>query len=353
MNGNQALRPQTGTSPGAVILIDYTNLFGIVSERSSKGDQPDAVILDLIRELNRHVTDHLQMQPLRSVAFANIPPGNNKGHRATGAWLSAGIEPRYSYSHSVDGATTIDLTAEALELSCLAGPTTSFVILSGNNWYVPLIQRLQRRGHFVLMATLESPSRSDHLPTDVLDAFLNARFLLNSTSPSGMALPGEDAVEEPSVQKPTQTKALETDSARHTLEVIERFFGQYEEIYLTPLLRKLSETLEDEDEEPKTLINALEEAGAVWLEKRRGFPHNYTVLLMNTEHPDVQEVKETVGFEASDDDEEEDESYDDDYYPGEDNEPDDDDDGVDDDDDDDEEDDYALEDDDEEEEERN
>ena len=79
------------------------------------------------------------------------------------------------------------------------------------------------------------------------------------------------------------------------LEVIERFFGQYEEVYLTPLLRKLSEEIGDaDDHDPKSLIGDLEECGAVRLERRRGMPYDYTVLIVNGEHPSVIEIKEEL-----------------------------------------------------------
>ncbi len=38
----------------------------------------------------------------------------------------------------------------------------------------------------------------------------------------------------------------------------------------------------------------LEECGAARLERRRGMPYDYTVLLVNAEHPAVQEVREEV-----------------------------------------------------------
>ena len=37
----------------------------------------------------------------------------------------------------------------------------------------------------------------------------------------------------------------------------------------------------------KALVGDLNEAGAVWLEKRRGYPYDYTVLLINHDHPNV------------------------------------------------------------------
>ena len=38
----------------------------------------------------------------------------------------------------------------------------------------------------------------------------------------------------------------------------------------------------------------LEECGAVRLERRKGMPYDYTVLLVNNDHPAVQEVREDV-----------------------------------------------------------
>jgi len=278
----------------AVLCVDYTNIFGVISQRSDN-DQPDAVVLDLVRELKRHVSDHLRLKPIRTLGFASLPPTHVKGHRATGAWLSAGIEPRFTFARSTDEASAIDMAMEAMELSREMGPKTAFILLSGNQWFVPLVQRLQRKGHFVIMATLESPAQSDHLPDDCQDAYLNADFLLAGP---GRKLSRESVlVQDPETKdnasgKPEEVTPIVDEEVKRTLEIIDSTFGQYEEIYLTPLLRKLSEIFLDTDDDPKSLINDLEEAGAVWLEKRRGFPHNYTILMMNEDHPDVAELKE-------------------------------------------------------------
>lgn len=305
----------------AVILIDYTNVFGVISERIDN-DQPDAVVLDLVSSLKRHVSDHLKLKPVRTMAFANLPPGNTRGHRATGAWLAAGIEPRFSYARSRDEAAAIELAMEAMQLSADLGPSTAFVILSGNQWFVPLVQRLFRAGHFVLMSTLESPSEPDDLPADCQDLYLNAEFLLGGPGRKLDLSSGTDDDEDDSPsQRPTETLPIADEAVRRTLEIIESYFGQYEEIYLTPLLRKLSEVMDDPNEEPKVLINELEQAGAVWLEKRRGFPHNYTVLLMNTDHPDVADIKEASSSESGSYDEDyDDEDYDDSDSPDDDDE---------------------------------
>ena len=107
--------------------------------------------------------------------------------------------------------------------------------------------------------------------------------------------------------EPSEVHPITDDIVRKTLEIIDSYFGQYEEIYLTPLLRRLSEIFADSEDEPKTLINDLEKSGAVWLEKRRGFPHNYTILMINENHPDVAEIKDSHSNKDESD-------YDDGYY---------------------------------------
>ncbi|MDA1029413.1 MAG: NYN domain-containing protein [Bacteroidetes bacterium] len=292
----------------AIFCVDYTNVFGVISQRSDN-DQPDVVVLDVIKELKRHVGDKWKLNPIRTLAFSSLPPNHVKGHRATGAWLSVGIEPRFTYASVFDEASAIDLALETVEMCREYGPGTAFVILSGNRWFVPLVQRLQRKGHFVLMAALECPTQSDHLPEDCRDAFLHADFLLGGPgrklSSTAQSSNGGDS--ELDLKKPLQTFPITDDVVRRTLEIIDSYFGQYEEIYLTPLLRKLSEEFQDSGEDPKALINDLEESGAVWLQKRRGFPHNYTVLMMNDDHSDVAELKE-ARLQAPED------SYDDDFY---------------------------------------
>ena len=219
-----------------------------------------------------------------------------------------GIEPRFSLARSNDEASAIQLAMDAVEIAEQVGPETAFVVLSGNHLFVPLVQRLQRKGHFVLAATLESSGGVDHLPVDCQDAYLNADFLLSSAGIQSKIATESDS-DQGSIEsgKPAEVQPIEDSVVLKTLESIDAHFGQYEEIYLTPLLRKLSEEFHDAEDEPKVLVNDLEESGAVWLEKRRGFPHNYTVLLLNDEHPDVARLKESRV-------ESEDKKYDDEYF---------------------------------------
>lgn len=90
---------------------------------------------------------------------------------------------------------------------------------------------------------------------------------------------------------PRRYRDITNPIARRTIEITEEHFGQYKEVYLTPLLRKLSDVL-GEEHDPKSLVSELEAAGAVRLEKRDGYPYDYTVLIMNEDHPDVQQIQD-------------------------------------------------------------
>jgi hypothetical protein len=142
------------------------------------------------------------------------------------------------------------------------------------------------------------------------DAYLDARNLLSqssrddltvsdrrdrsaSRSRSGGRRPSASSRQEQTTGAAAKRRyrSIDNPMARRTVEVTEEHFGQYEEVYLTPLLRKLSDVL-GEQHDPKSLVSELEAAGAVRLEKRDGYPYDYTVLILNQDHPDVQEIQD-------------------------------------------------------------
>ena len=183
----------------------------------------------------------------------------------------------------------------------------SFVLISGNSFQLPLVQQLKGHGKSTLVVTLESLPELERAHQLGHETFLNAGDLLSEGSRRqlGSMAEGTESARNGNVgrrfarssftvQRDVEYHEITDSIAYETLRVIEEHFGQYDEVYLTPLLRKLSESLEDHQNDPKSIINKLEDAGAVWLEKRRGFPYDYTVLLVDAEHPDVLQIREEL-----------------------------------------------------------
>ncbi|MEM4407417.1 MAG: hypothetical protein QXI19_01595 [Candidatus Caldarchaeum sp.] len=68
-------------------------------------------------------------------------------------------------------------------------------------------------------------------------------------------------------------------------------FGHYPEVYLKPFLEKLNQEFPLlANFERKGLVNTLEVAGAIRVEKRSGTPFDYSVIVINWNHPTVRSL---------------------------------------------------------------
>jgi uncharacterized LabA/DUF88 family protein len=75
------------------------------------------------------------------------------------------------------------------------------------------------------------------------------------------------------------------------LKLLVSQYGSYPEIFLSPFLRKLSDGLPKlADWQRKALLSDLEFKGAIRMEKRSGIPFDYTVVVLNYNHPVVREM---------------------------------------------------------------
>jgi len=288
-----------GSMTPAIVLVDYANVCSIISDLLVADHNPDELAIRMVAEIRAYATDFLNMNVVQTIAFDSISSEDPRPHRATAAWIANGIESRVHMLPTGKSEASIDLGIEATKAVWDDKRVDSVIILTGDQWYVPLVRSIRSSGKFVFVASLDAPETSGLVATDLRDAYFNARTLFERAGRSnanGVALPFEEGTFLPQEEliklRPEEVSQVEDSIGREALEIIEQYFGQYEEVYLTPLLRRLTELTETE-EEPKATINYLEDCGAVWLEKRRGFPHNFTVLLVNEVHPDVIEIKQS------------------------------------------------------------
>ncbi len=315
----------------AAVYIDYENLYGAFFHRVSQRDHPDELINEVLEELRRYLMDEFHTQAALSRAYADFADLRGNGQFIQRALYMQGIETRFVPSTLQRNAAEIQLCIDAMDDLYNRSDIRSFVFVTGDRPYLPLIQQIKRNGGQVLVVTLQPPASTTNLQYIEDDIFLNAVNLLSEpskraiTSDTSSARPrnGFQAPatprQAPERPEPVTYHPLESVGAQQTLEIIQEHFGQYEEVYLTPLLRKLSEMLDENHYDPKSLISELEDAGVVWLEKRRGFPYDYTVLLVDSNHPDVKESEKKYDDVATgdyEDDEYDDvyDGYDDDAY---------------------------------------
>ncbi|NBC17768.1 MAG: NYN domain-containing protein [Bacteroidetes bacterium] len=289
--------PDTESAPPqrAAVFVDYENLHYKMAQRVGQRDHPDELITEMLDELRRYLQEENATQTAIVTAYADFSDLKGNGQYIQRALYMQGIETRFVPATLQRNAAEIQLCVDAIDTVHNRPDIQMFVLVTGDRPYLPVVQQFKRYGRLALVASLNPPPSTDNLPYVEDDVFFDALNLLSENSRRAVKYDdsrnnGESATP-PERPEPVEHMPLEGFGPRRTLEVIEEHFGQYEEVYLTPLLRKLSEVLDENRFDPKSLISELEDAGAVWLEKRRGFPYDYTVLIVDVEHPDVQEVQ--------------------------------------------------------------
>ena len=295
--------PADGAPEGgqqAAALVDYQNLHHYLKGRLGGAGST----ADLAGALLRALRDRLAASDTRLVrgrAYADFGALDDHTRHVQRTLYLHAVEPVYVPATMHRNTTDLQLAVDAVEMRQRHPELGTFVLVAGDRDYAPVVTALLAHGRRVVVVGFR-----EHLSPHLLDHTDGGEFVDAADLLPGDALPPEAEVgaaiqttEFAEVQDP----AYEIDY--DALETIEKFFGQYDEIYLTPLLRRLSDEIgEVEGHDPKSLVADLEECGAVRLERRKGMPYDYTVLLVNGEHPAVVEVRDEVHgapVEAADD----------------------------------------------------
>ena len=273
----------------AALLLDYQNLHHYLKSRAGAGSTVD-LAGQLLRALRETLARAHGTRVTRGRAYADFGGLDEHTRHVQRTLYLHGIEPVYIPTTLHRNTVDLQLAIDAVETRDRHAEIETVVLVSGDRDYAPVVQALLAGGRRAVVVGFR-----EHLTPHLLDhtdggTFIDAETLL----PEGSLTSDEvgTAIEVTTFAE-IQDPRYEIDY--DALETIEKFFGQYEEIYLTPLLRRLSDEIGEVDgHDPKSLVADLEECGAARLERRRGMPYDYTVLLVNPEHPAVQEVRAEV-----------------------------------------------------------
>ena len=289
------------------VLVDYENLYDLLAERLQEDSHPDEFIVEMMEELHRYLQGKDLFQIAISKAYGDFGAIQGDGLFIQQTLAQTGLTPSFVSSKQDKQSSALQLCVDAVALLYARGDIDSFVLISGNRLQAPLVQHLKSYGKNVLVVTLEPAGELERSHLLGPETLLYATELLSEGARKqlGDVVSADTATRNGNygrrfsrtsytAQRETNYNEITDSVAYETLRVIEEYFGQYDEVYLTPLLRKLSESLDDQHNDPKSVINKLEDAGAVWLEKRRGFPYDYTVLLVDSGHPDVQQIRDEI-----------------------------------------------------------
>ena len=305
---------ETAQDTGSTALfVDYDDLHRSLARLTHNENASVKVISEMIDALRNNVPE--EKGPITETrAYGDFASPNRAGDQAKNMLYMKGIETRYAPSANRESTIELQIGVDAMELLHSRPDITRLVLLSGQRLYLPLVQVFKKYGRDILVAGLADAASPEHGFSGGSDWFLSARELLSASAREFLNAPFPAAAPRgsmPPVQRrprmapvvPVERRPrpaplasagsleeLEDPILVRTLEIIDDHFGQYDEVYLTPLLRKLSDLVDERRYDPKNLISDLEEQQAVRLEKRSGFPHDYTVLILDEQHPTVARI---------------------------------------------------------------
>lgn len=296
-----------------VLFVDYDDLHRSLTRLTHNENASVKVISEMIDALRNNIPE--EESPITETrAYGDFASLHKAGDQAKNMLYMKGIETRYAPSANRDSTIELQVGIDAMELLHNRSDVARLVLLSGQRMYLPLVQIFRKYERDILIASLADPASPEHGFSGESDWFLSARTLLSASAREFLnATPSPTAASRakiPPVQRrprvapaPVERRPRPAPPAPagpleeiddpilvRTLEIIDDHFGQYDEVYLTPLLRKLSDLVDERRYDPKNLISDLEEQQAIRLEKRSGFPHDYTVLILDERHPTVARI---------------------------------------------------------------
>lgn len=281
----------------AAMFVDYDNLYTVLKSQSDRKRSTSEYAEEIFEEVRRYLEEGDDTPTIFGRAYGSFDTLlDDEDAQVPSALHRRGIEPVHVPSGMQKNTAEIRLTLQLTNFLTRRTDVQTMVIVTGNRPYLPLVRWIREQGCRPLVAAVNPPQTAE-TPSFVEDSkYLDARNLLSQESredllanapTSGAAYTSAQTPDSP---PPQQYQSLDTAAARRAIEITEEHFGQYDEVYLTPLLRKLSDLM-GPNHDPKSLVSDLEAAGAARLEKRNGYPYNYTVLIVNDDHPDVQDVQ--------------------------------------------------------------
>ncbi len=295
-----------------VLFVDYDDLHRSLTRLTHNENASVKVISEMIDALRDNVPEEGPITETR--AYGDFASLHRAGDQAKNMLYMKGIETRYAPNANRDSTIELQIGIDAMELLHNRSDVARLLLLSGQRMYLPLVQVFRKYERDILVASLADPASPEHGFSGGSDWFLSARELLSASAREFLNAPSTATASRgkispvqrrpriapapverrpPRTAPPAPTGSLEEIDDPilvRTLEIIDDHFGQYDEVYLTPLLRKLSDLVDERRYDPKNLISDLEEQQAVRLEKRSGFPHDYTVLILDERHPTVARI---------------------------------------------------------------
>jgi uncharacterized LabA/DUF88 family protein len=253
----------------ASVLVDFENVYYYFCRSGFEKENADDLTVALLRKLKLHLAEQYNEQAISLDAYADF---ERIEENVQGALYLVGFETHNVLGTDHKNAADMKLCVDAMATMYTRPEITSFIFVAGDRDYIPVIRHLKKHGRIVRVVGFRQCVSGDLLANVGLEFFIDAAQLLD-----------------PATVKAATTGGNSDQLTAAALRTMVKYFADKHEIWLTPYLHKLrTELPELAEAERKRLISDLSERGAIRIEKRKGETHDYSVVIVDWNHPDVQ-----------------------------------------------------------------
>jgi uncharacterized LabA/DUF88 family protein len=285
----------------AALFVDYENIYYFVKNGVTDDRDAGDIAVSTIRKLQTMLLHERQMQCIVQHAYADF---ERIGGGAQGAFYLMGLETHNVLGSDHKNAADMRLCIDAMDTLYTRPEINAFVFVAGDRDYIPVVQHLKKHAKTVLVVSFKGNASGDLLQVADEKNFIDAASIL----PDGVELAEqrketEDRLMSPSLRpsvtlpplraRPPVTSFAPEESLsedeRDALRLMLTYFADKSEIWMTPYLhRQRAQMPHLAEYERRDLINGLREKGAITIEKRTGDDVEYSVMIVNWNHPEVR-----------------------------------------------------------------
>ncbi len=144
----------------AALFLDFENIYYYLREEFVDPPNLNDAILELLRNLRNHLQDELGLDAIISNAYADF---ERVGTTPQGALFLLGVDTKNVLGTDHKNAADMRMCIDALEVLYTRPEIQSFVLVTGDRDYIPLIQHLRRKARHVLGAGFRVKASGDLL----------------------------------------------------------------------------------------------------------------------------------------------------------------------------------------------
>jgi uncharacterized LabA/DUF88 family protein len=269
----------------AALFVDFENVYYHLKNQESGRDPGDRVV-QLIRGLREELQRRYEERVIINHAYADF----EKIDEVQGQLYLSGVETHHVLGSEHKNAADMKLCIDSMETLYTRQEITTFVFVAGDRDYIPVIQHLKKHARTVRVVSFRETLSGDLLTIVGEDYFIDAASMLPPTA-TRVVRPERPSAPppRPAAPLPSTPGAADPGDPRRAIRVMMKYFEGKPEIWLTPYLYKLSAEMPTlAEHQRRELIDYLAETGAIRVEKRKGEPYDYSVILINWNHPEVR-----------------------------------------------------------------